>query len=178
MLHEMIHAHLFITQRDRDRDGHGPNFQVRMHRINGETGTAISIYHSFHAEVAVYKQHWWRCDGPCRNDRPFHGWVKRAMNRAPGPSDRWWKDHKLKCNWTFIKVKEPEKASKRKSDEAEDEKKPRVKKGVEATQQSITKWVGAETVVINATKEAKPAGKSTKRKTKKGIEAGQQLITK
>ncbi|TKR87416.1 hypothetical protein L596_011817 [Steinernema carpocapsae] len=167
MLHEMIHAYLFITQRDQDRDGHGPNFQAHMHRINGETGTAISIYHSFHAEVAVYKQHWWRCDGPCRNDRPFHGWVKRAMNRAPGPSDRWWKDHKSKCSGTFVKVKEPEKvakpnSSKRKSGEPEGEKKPKSKKGVEVGQQSITKWVGTGSV-INAPKVAKPAVSSTKK---------------
>lgn len=34
--------------------------QWHMHRINAEAGTRITIYHSFHAEVAVYKQHHWR----------------------------------------------------------------------------------------------------------------------
>lgn len=79
-----------------------------MHRINAAAGTRITIYHSFHAEVAVYKQHWWRCDGPCRQRPPFHGWVRRAMNRAPGPNDTWWRDHQAGCSGSFVKVREPE----------------------------------------------------------------------
>uniref|UniRef100_F1LEW7 Zinc finger RAD18 domain-containing protein n=1 Tax=Ascaris suum TaxID=6253 RepID=F1LEW7_ASCSU len=66
LLHEMIHAYLFVTVRDRDRNGHGTQFQYHMRRINAIAGTNITIYHSFHAEVASYRQHWWRCDGPCR----------------------------------------------------------------------------------------------------------------
>jgi SprT-like family len=34
LLHEMIHAYLFITKRSRDRDVHGPDFQAHMDRIN------------------------------------------------------------------------------------------------------------------------------------------------
>ncbi len=30
----MIHAYLFVTQRIRDHDGHGPEFQKHMDRIN------------------------------------------------------------------------------------------------------------------------------------------------
>ncbi|KAL3320699.1 hypothetical protein Ciccas_000635 [Cichlidogyrus casuarinus] len=108
LLHEMIHAFLFITSRDFDREGHGPNFQHHMHRINKEAGTKITIYHSFHDEVRNYKVHWWRCNGPCQDRKPFFGWVKRTMNRAPGPNDTWWKLHKQSCNGEFIKVKEPE----------------------------------------------------------------------
>ena len=33
LLHEMIHAYLFVTQNNRDRDGHGPEFQAHMRRI-------------------------------------------------------------------------------------------------------------------------------------------------
>lgn len=51
LLHEMIHAFLFVTNRDQDRDGHGPNFKAHMHRINNSAGLNISIYHSFHDEV-------------------------------------------------------------------------------------------------------------------------------
>lgn len=94
----MIHAYLFVTRCVQDRDGHGVDFQEHMHRINRCTGTNITIYHSFHAEVAVYKQHWWRCNGSCRDRPPFYGWVKRAMNRAPGKYDLWWNDHKAKCS--------------------------------------------------------------------------------
>ena len=58
----MIHAYLFLTKRDRDRDGHGPDFQYHMNRINAAAGTTISIYHSFHDEVDVHRLHWWKCD--------------------------------------------------------------------------------------------------------------------
>uniref|UniRef100_A0A914X9A1 SprT-like domain-containing protein n=1 Tax=Plectus sambesii TaxID=2011161 RepID=A0A914X9A1_9BILA len=65
LLHEMIHAFLFVKERNRDHDGHGPHFQSHMHRINHIARTNITIYHSFHAEVANFKQHWWRCQGAC-----------------------------------------------------------------------------------------------------------------
>lgn len=108
LLHEMIHALLFVTQNNRDRDGHGPEFCKHMNRINNATGTKISIYHSFHDEVDVYRQHWWKCDGPCQQRKPYFGYVKRAMNRAPSSLDPWWGDHQRTCGGTYTKVKEPE----------------------------------------------------------------------
>ncbi|KAL7286920.1 hypothetical protein TKK_0018864 [Trichogramma kaykai] len=112
LLHEMIHAYLFLTNNDRDRDGHGPNFQNHMRRINNAAGTNITIYHTFHDEVKFYQQHWWRCNGPCQNRAPFFGTVRRAMNRAPGPNDLWWNEHEATCGGKFIKIKEPEKVEK------------------------------------------------------------------
>ncbi|XP_054910535.1 DNA-dependent metalloprotease SPRTN [Poeciliopsis prolifica] len=108
LLHEMIHALLFVTQNDRDRDGHGPEFCKHMNRINKASGTKITIYHSFHDEVDVYRQHWWRCNGPCQDRKPYFGYVKRAMNRAPSSLDPWWEDHRRSCGGTYTKVKEPE----------------------------------------------------------------------
>ncbi|XP_012736329.2 sprT-like domain-containing protein Spartan [Fundulus heteroclitus] len=108
LLHEMIHALLFVTQNNRDRDGHGPEFCKHMNRINKASGTKITIYHSFHDEVDVYRQHWWRCSGPCQSRKPYFGYVKRAMNRAPSSLDPWWEDHKRSCGGTYTKVKEPE----------------------------------------------------------------------
>ncbi|XP_051730801.1 DNA-dependent metalloprotease SPRTN [Ctenopharyngodon idella] len=108
LLHEMIHALLFVTQNNRDRDGHGPEFCKHMDRINQASGTHITIYHSFHDEVDVYRQHWWRCNGPCQNRRPFFGYVKRAMNRPPSPRDPWWAEHQRTCGGTYTKIKEPE----------------------------------------------------------------------
>ncbi|XP_030577384.1 DNA-dependent metalloprotease SPRTN [Archocentrus centrarchus] len=108
LLHEMIHALLFVTQNNRDRDGHGPEFCKHMNRINKASGTNITIYHSFHDEVDVYRQHWWRCNGPCQNRRPYFGYVKRAMNRAPSSLDPWWEDHQRTCGGTYTKIKEPE----------------------------------------------------------------------
>lgn len=114
LLHEMIHALLFITDNNDDHDGHGPEFHKHMYRINAATGANISVYHTFHDEVELYKQHWWRCGGPCTKRPPFYGFVKRAMNRAPGPSDRWWGQHNMNCGGTFVKVKEPEGFGKKK----------------------------------------------------------------
>lgn len=116
LLHEMIHAYLFVASNDRDRESHGENFHLHMHRINGETGAKISVYHSFHDEVRHYKTHVWRCNGPCQHEKPYLGFVRRARNRAPSVNDLWWEAHKAKCNGEFVKIGEPEgfKARKRK----------------------------------------------------------------
>ncbi|KAK4316054.1 hypothetical protein Pmani_012759 [Petrolisthes manimaculis] len=108
LLHEMIHAYLFVTANNRDRDGHGPEFHKHMYRINNIAGTNISVFHSFHDEVDVYRQHVWRCNGPCRSRRPYFGLVKRAMNRVPGPRDPWWQKHQDTCGGTYTKIQEPE----------------------------------------------------------------------
>lgn len=113
LLHEMIHAFLFVTKNNRDRDGHGPEFHKHMNRINQEAGTRISVYHSFHDEVRLYQQHWWRCNGPCQKQPPFFGMVRRSMNRAPGPNDNWWAQHEATCGGKYIKVREPEKTEKK-----------------------------------------------------------------
>ena len=46
----------------------------------------------------------WKCDGPCQNRRPFYGMVKRSMNRAPGPTDRWYVCKLLKHNINFFVI--------------------------------------------------------------------------
>ena len=56
----------------------------------------------------MYKQHWWKCNGPCQHKPPFFGVVKRAMNRAPSPNDYWWENHQRTCGGTYTKIKEPE----------------------------------------------------------------------
>jgi hypothetical protein len=111
----MIHAYLFVTEKFSIRDGsdgHGPNFQAHMNRINRIANTKITIYHTFSREVAVYKQHWWRCNGVCQKRAPFFGYVKRAMNRPPSRTDIWWSTHQATCNGTFQKIKGPENKSK------------------------------------------------------------------
>ncbi|KII69720.1 SprT-like domain-containing protein Spartan [Thelohanellus kitauei] len=108
LLHEMIHAYLFVTFQNTDHSGHGPKFIEHMSRINRIAGTNITVFHNFMDEVKFHKKHWWRCDGPCRNRRPFFGYCKRSMNRVPGPNDLWWKDHQKSCNGKFVKIKEPQ----------------------------------------------------------------------
>ncbi|XP_075702648.1 DNA-dependent metalloprotease SPRTN isoform X2 [Rhinoderma darwinii] len=122
LLHEMIHALLFVTDNNKDHDGHGPEFHKHMNRINGVTGAKISVYHSFHDEVDEYRKHWWQCNGPCQQRPPYYGYVKRAMNRAPSKLDPWWADHQRSCGGTYTKVKEPEKKTgkdKKKEDSSE-----------------------------------------------------------
>lgn len=111
LLHEMIHAWVQIENLDQsdDKGGHGYNFKLKMYEINKNTGFNITVYHTFHDEVDFYKTHVWRCNGVCRNKHPYYGYVKRAMNRAPGKNDLWWEDHNKKCGGEFIKIGEPEK---------------------------------------------------------------------
>ncbi|XP_021076175.1 sprT-like domain-containing protein Spartan [Mus pahari] len=113
LLHEMIHAYLFVTNNDKDREGHGPEFCKHMHRINQLTGANITVYHTFHDEVDEYRRHWWRCNGPCQHRQPYYGYVKRATNRAPSAHDYWWADHQKTCGGTYIKIKEPENYAKK-----------------------------------------------------------------
>eukprot|EP01057_Protomagalhaensia_wolfi_P005211 Protomagalhaensia_wolfi_Nauph_80__5210@NODE_55_length_4132_cov_174_239922_g46_i0_p1_GENE_NODE_55_length_4132_cov_174_239922_g46_i0NODE_55_length_4132_cov_174_239922_g46_i0_p1_ORF_typecomplete_len285_score38_17SprTlike/PF10263_9/6_5e25Peptidase_M76/PF09768_9/0_08Hormone_6/PF00236_18/0_93Hormone_6/PF00236_18/1_9e02_NODE_55_length_4132_cov_174_239922_g46_i08481702 len=91
LIHEMIHAYCFKFNLEKSRDGHGAVFCKFMNTINEATGLRITVYHSFNEEVEHARKHVWRCNGPCQNSKPYYGYVKRAMNRAPGPSD-WWSD--------------------------------------------------------------------------------------
>lgn len=116
LLHEMIHAWNFVRGVLEENGGHGQNFLAKMHEINRQAGTNISVYHTFRDEVEIYKKHWWRCDGACKNRGPFYGFVKRTSNRAPGPNDRWWSSHQSSCGGTFVKVKEPEPKQKKKAE--------------------------------------------------------------
>lgn len=113
LLHEMIHAYLFVTNNDKDREGHGPEFCKHMNRINHLTGANISVYHTFYDEVDEYRRHWWRCNGPCQYEKPYYGYVKRATNRAPSAHDYWWAKHQKTCGGTYIKIKEPENYAKK-----------------------------------------------------------------
>ncbi|KAF9942009.1 hypothetical protein BGZ67_003295 [Mortierella alpina] len=108
LLHEMIHAYLFVTKAIQDHDGHGPDFQYHMNRINAAAQTTISIYHTFHDEVAHYQTHVWKCNGPCQHRPPYFGLVKRSMNRPPQPADRWFAEHQSTCGGTYTKISEPE----------------------------------------------------------------------
>ncbi|NXN27205.1 SPRTN protein, partial [Nycticryphes semicollaris] len=119
LLHEMIHALLFVTNNDKDRESHGPEFCKHMRRINRLTGANVTIYHTFHDEVDLYRQHWWRCNGPCQNRKPYFGYVKRSMNRAPSARDFWWAEHQETCGGTFTKVKEPENFSKKSKEKSQ-----------------------------------------------------------
>ncbi|KAF2162509.1 hypothetical protein M409DRAFT_27133 [Zasmidium cellare ATCC 36951] len=118
LLHEAIHAYFFITtswrhSRGDDGTGHGDGFLLLADAINDHGGYSISVYHTFHDEVDSYRTHVWQCDGPCKGKAPFFGLVKRSMNRAPGKSDVWWKQHQDECGGRFEKIAEPEMSKER-----------------------------------------------------------------
>ncbi|XP_052902949.1 DNA-dependent metalloprotease SPRTN-like [Anopheles moucheti] len=113
LLHEMIHAYCFVLGIREGNGGHGPTFKKIMNGINKIAGTNITVYHSFHDEVDLYKTHWWKCNGPCQNKHPFYGLVKRTTNRKPGTYDFWWQEHQQTCGGEFIKIREPSPKRKR-----------------------------------------------------------------
>eukprot|EP01103_Thecamoeba_quadrilineata_P006937 TRINITY_DN1668_c0_g1_i1.p1 TRINITY_DN1668_c0_g1~~TRINITY_DN1668_c0_g1_i1.p1 ORF type:complete len:193 (-),score=37.06 TRINITY_DN1668_c0_g1_i1:13-591(-) len=137
LLHEMIHAYLFLTKSIQDHDDHGPSFCEHMDRINGLAKTTIGVYHNFYDEVEHYRQHWWRCEGVCQRV------IKRAMNRKPGTYDNWWKEHLESCGGEFTKIKEPpdykEKSTKRKAGEYSKVTKSKKKKETKQSE-SLDKW--------------------------------------
>ncbi|KAL3873106.1 hypothetical protein ACJMK2_036263 [Sinanodonta woodiana] len=193
LLHEMIHAYLFVTDNNKDHDGHGPEFHKHMYRINKESGTGISVYHSFHDEVDEYRQHWWRCNGSCQKRPPFFGYVRRAMNRPPSNRDTWWKDHERSCHGTFIKIKEPENYGKKKGEKKEEKDKDSkpgkiisAKNGDIRTFIGNGKILGGNKVVTastssglkgnNSSIDVKPAAKLTKPDTYPGSLRGSNSV--
>lgn len=127
LLHEMIHAYLFVRgeEQPRDRDGHGPRFLYHAGRINHKLGTNITVYHTFHDEVKQYKVHVWKCNGPCQKKPPYFGIVSRSMNRKPQPADWWWEDHQKNCGGQYHKIAGPDVIN---GEQVIKEKKPRAKK--------------------------------------------------
>jgi hypothetical protein len=117
LLHECIHAYLFIAGgrhvRGDDPTGHGMGFQTLAGAINHHGGYEITTVHTFHDQVRSYQTHVWQCMGSCSLLPPYFGTVRRAMNRAPGPSDNWYEQHKNTCGGEWVKVAEPEGKSKK-----------------------------------------------------------------
>ncbi|PSN59717.1 hypothetical protein BS50DRAFT_565045 [Corynespora cassiicola Philippines] len=112
LLHEAIHAYLFVTtswqhSRGDDGTGHGVGFQLLADAINNHGHYDITVFHTFHDEVDSYRTHVWQCNGPCKTRPPYFGLVKRSMNRPPGKSDTWWATHETDCGGTYTKIQEP-----------------------------------------------------------------------
>lgn len=116
LLHEAIHSYFFITtswkhSRGDDGTGHGAGFLLLSDAVNNHGGYQVTVYHTFHDEVDSYRAHVWQCDGPCRQQAPFFGLVKRSMNRAPSQTDTWWDKHQQACGGAWTKIAEPEMTS-------------------------------------------------------------------
>ena len=107
LLHEMIHAYCHFKSFDMSDDlsGHGKHFKRKMKEINEITGFNITVYHNFLDEVEYYTKYVWRCNGKCRNQPPFFGYVKRQVNRPPQKADKWWSQHEKNCGGMFERIK-------------------------------------------------------------------------
>ena len=126
LLHEMIHAYMFvhgIRDDDPTGGGHGSQFRSKMDEINNSKvpdhqrpvgGYKIGVYHIMIEEVRHYRQHHWKCQR-CGVE------IQRAMNRPPQEADCRgragskcadpacrYHTHIKKCGGTFVKTKEPE----------------------------------------------------------------------
>ncbi|KAF9361188.1 hypothetical protein BGX26_005282 [Mortierella sp. AD094] len=164
LLHEMIHAYLFVTQAIQDHDGHGADFQHHMNRINEAAGTSISIYHTFHDEVQHYQTHIWKCNGPCRTRPPYFGIVKRSMNRPPQPADKWYAEHQEKCGGTYIKISEPEPTKKKISSKSpKDSKYEPESKGRTLMDNYFSVPKSSETASPSSSQASSPQGKIKRR---------------
>ncbi|TPX35957.1 hypothetical protein SmJEL517_g01722 [Synchytrium microbalum] len=109
LLHEMIHAYLFLTGKcSGSHDGHGPHFLEMAADLNRKEGRNITVFHKFHDEVRHYRTHKWVCNGPCKDRAPFFGQVSRSMNRPPQKADRWYEDHQRSCGGSWTKIDGPE----------------------------------------------------------------------
>lgn len=183
--HEMIHAYVFVATPVRDHEDHGPLFQAHMNRINVAAQTKITVFHTFHDEVDSYRQHVWQCNvslcvlkqlghgcstkigvvlkGPCRRTQPYFGLVKRSMNRAPGPTDRWWADHEQSCGGSYSKIKEPaeftaKQAKKKGRELAREEKQKKKKKDKEVNAApSVKQFFPTIKEDVDSDKSKKPA---------------------
>ena len=126
LLHELIHAYLFLTKDKYERkdgtDGHGPDFIKKMVEINNVTGLKLSVYHTFHDEVDRNREHVWLCNGKCGKAPPYFGVVKRARNMPPGTHDWWFEKHKRDCGGTYIKIIEPIMSEKQAKENKEESK--------------------------------------------------------
>ncbi|KAK7068801.1 hypothetical protein SK128_003849 [Halocaridina rubra] len=107
LLHEMIHAYLYVTEGLTLHDSHGRKFKGLMRKINSFERTKITIFHDLPKGVDDLRIHVYKCDGPCVSERPKFGILKREIERPPGPKDKWWARHSYQCGGTFHKISGP-----------------------------------------------------------------------
>ncbi|XP_022709510.1 sprT-like domain-containing protein Spartan [Varroa jacobsoni] len=87
LLHEMIHAYIFVTgmARYEGRGGHGPEFHRHMNRINALARCNIRVAHSFHDEVRYYRGRYCGCNQPCTHPNAIYIGMPAVL-----PACQWW----------------------------------------------------------------------------------------
>lgn len=86
----MIHAYLFVTNNDKDREGHGPEFCKHMHRINRLTGANITVYKATHIYdiQQLFIQHFLKIENWVETNTVFEDFPQqvRGPEKLPGLS--------------------------------------------------------------------------------------------
>lgn len=102
LLHEMIHAFLFIFDiHSHDRSDHGKRYIAIMNAINYcLKGVKIEIYHYCNDECEHIKLTIFQCNGHCQKI------IERPKNKPPGKHEKWWNKHKRNCNGKFIMIQD------------------------------------------------------------------------
>ena len=99
LLHEMIHAYLFIKKiHYKEKTHHGARFLTIMNVINyvcTPSKLKIETRHNFLSELNANKSHKWQCDGLCQNI------ILRPSIRPPGIHEKWWIKHERECGGTY-----------------------------------------------------------------------------
>lgn len=106
LLHEMIHAFLW-AEKVYEKEEHGPIFHDHIKRLRKLSGIDVQVLHDFADECGLLLKHVWRCNGSCRKTSHNRGYIRRAINRKPSPSEKWFREHSLECGGTFVKIKAP-----------------------------------------------------------------------
>ena len=130
LLHEMIHAQLFVSGEKDGHKEHGPLFTNHMARINTLGQCYITLRHKFDVKWRI-----WQCNGACAKKPPEFGRRKKSNDMPPGPEDKWFQRHQETCCGSFMRVptyvpKEPSSSSLR-------DKKERAKKSKDVLPQPL-----------------------------------------
>lgn len=98
LLHEMIHAFLYLIKENDGGLHHGPEFTRMAEKISKEGKCSITVYHDYEDEMEYLQKYVWQCNGSCGQI------VKRSMNRPPAINEQWVKKHRETCGGHFERV--------------------------------------------------------------------------
>lgn len=105
LLHEMVHAYIFIKHNVDNREEHTVEFHAYTQKIRRITGVHVRNRHNYLEftgnAVSVFE---WQCEGKCRLLWGNKGLVKRSVQRCPSFSDLWWHRHQAECGGTFLEL--------------------------------------------------------------------------
>ncbi|XP_020269797.1 uncharacterized protein LOC109845024 isoform X2 [Asparagus officinalis] len=119
LLHEMIHAYLYVTSKKKDRSYHGPRFTTMMNGINSSTetdpwrplgGYNITSSHDIRKEADCNRVQRWICKScgdsfeGSKNSEPNDCIENVSHGDSCGNSSCQWHKHKMVCSGRYEKT--------------------------------------------------------------------------